>query len=122
MAKNKHDEANAEPVAAVADDYKHDDRKLELTARACHEVMRALNYANSKNTLPAWQDAGAPSQGRTIRGVVRSLDAGVSEDTRPAAPNADEYTRAQAVFQHRKAMVFCEVARLVGSELGLRVS
>lgn len=107
---------------AFTDDYKHDDRKLELTARACHEVMRAMNYANEKSTLPAWAEAGAPAQGRSIRGVIGALDGVPSEAVAEPAKGADEYTLAQYRFQLRKADVFSRVARLVGGELGLRVS
>ncbi len=114
--------AKREETVAVADDYKHDDRKLELTARACHEVMRALNYANEKNTLPVWAYAGAPAQGRSIRGVIGALAGVPSEAVAEPEKGADEYALAQYRFQIRKADVFARVARLVGGELGLRVS
>jgi hypothetical protein len=107
--------------APPPDDYKHDERKIELTARACHETMRVMNFAVGKMSLPAWADAGAPAQGRSIRGVVRALDGGVSETVEQPIVD-DSYAQEQYRFQCRKADVFAKVARLVGAELGLRVS
>lgn len=65
-------------------------RRLGLAARVCHEAVRVFNIREGYNALIPWDQATAPDQARSIRGVENVLRGLPSESGEGV--NADKVT------------------------------